>query len=86
MKNQATKQYKSSQYTIFVDANGFVTMCDNNTRLPHSLTNLPVMFGDIEAYMHLQTLTIQGVESYFKKLIVEGNITKLNRITCSDFQ
>ena len=86
MKNQATKQYKSSQYTIFVDANGFVTMCDNVTRLPHSLTNLPVMFNDIEAYVYLQSQTIQGVESYFKKLIVEGNIVKLNRITCSDFQ
>ena len=61
-------------------------MRDNNNRLPHSLTSLPVMFGDIEAYRHLQTLTIQGVDSYFKKLIVEGNIAKLNRITCSDFQ
>ena len=53
MKNQATKQYKSSQYTIFVDANGFVTMCDNVTRLPHSLTNLPVMFGDILSLIHI---------------------------------
>ncbi len=86
MKTTVTTQFKSSQYTIFVYSDGTVAMRDNQTGFPHALSNLPVMHFDVASYTILKSYSLTEIEAYFKKLAKEGNIAKLNRITCSDFQ
>ncbi len=85
MKTTVTNQFKSSQYTIFVYSDGAVVMRDNQTGFPHALSNLPVMHVDVASYIILKSYSLTEIEAYFKKLVKEGNIAKLNQITASDF-
>ena len=82
------KTLKSCQYTIYiVGAN--VTLVDNHSRLPQSLSNLIISTHDILFYMATQAMNNDEKADRLKQLIIGthyDNLDRLNKITYQDFK
>lgn len=79
---------KSSKYTLYINGSS-VTLVDNHSRLPHSLSNLPISTHDILFYMATQAMGNDEKSERLKQLIIgtfDDNIDRLNKITYQDFK
>lgn len=82
------KTLKSSQYTLYIDGAN-VTLVDNHSRLPQSLSNLIISTHDILFYMATQAMNNDEKADRLKQLIVgthDDNLDRLNKITYQDFK
>lgn len=82
------KTLKSSQYTIYIDGSN-VTLVDNHSRLPQSLSNLIISTHDILFYMATQAISNDEKADRLKQLIIgthDDNLDRLNKITYQDFK
>lgn len=79
---------KSSQYTLCIDGSN-VTLVDNHSRLPQSLSNLIISTHDILFYMATQAMSNDEKADRLKQLIIgthDDNLDRLNKITYQDFK
>ena len=82
------KTLKSSQYTLYIDGAN-VTLVDNHSRLPQSLSNLIISTHDILFYMATQAMSNDEKADRLKQLIIgthDDNLDRLNKITYQDFK
>ena len=74
----------SDRYTIYINGNN-VTMACNQTRMPHSLSNLCITHNDIDFYLKTQRMGYNEKSEALRAVIVSGDIAKLNNITNERF-
>lgn len=82
------KTLKSSEYTLYINGSS-VTLVNNHSRLPHSLSNLPISTHDILFYMATQAMSNDETDERLKQLIIgtcHDNLDRLNKITYQDFK
>ena len=82
------KTLKSSQYALYIDGAN-VTLVDNHSRLPQSLSNLIISTHDILFYMATQAISNDEKADRLKQLIIgthDDNLDRLNKITYQDFK
>lgn len=79
------KKYKGDEYTVYVNGNS-VVMAANLNGYQHSLSNLYISTDDVPFYKENHKQGWEKQEESFKKLFVEGDIDRINKITKQNFK
>lgn len=74
----------SDHYTIYVNNNNVIMAC-NQTRMPHSLSNLCIIFNDLAFYAKTKAMGYDEQAQALQEVVLSGDIQRLNKITGQNF-